>query len=110
MKQVIAFVQPFMVQKVVDALHAIPGLAGATFADVKGFGRGRSGKRDQETLLGTTHRARVDVMVRDSLVDEVVGAIQGAAHTGNRGDGKIYVAGIDRAIRISSGEEGENAV
>lgn len=110
MKQVIAFVQPFMVQKVVDALHAIQGLSGATFAEVRGFGRGRSAKGDEETLLGTTVRMRVDVMVPDPLVDAVVQAIREAAHTGHRGDGKIYVTAIERAIRISSGEEGERAV
>ena len=111
MKHVMAFIQPFMADKVVDALHQVTGLAGASLSDVRGFGRGRSGKRSgSEELFGTVPRVRVDVMVPDALVEMVVRAIQSVAHTGQRGDGKVYVTSLERAVRISTGEEGEAAV
>ena len=111
MKHVMAFIQPFMAEKVIDALHQVPGLSGGSFSEVRGFGRGRQGKKGgSEEIFGTVPRVRVDVMVPDTLVDVVVKTIQAAAHTGNRGDGKVYVATLDRAVRISTGEEGEAAV
>ena len=117
MKVVIAFVQPFLAAKVVQALHAVPGLSGATFTEVKGFGRGRAKgaakpteTEVEEELLGTLPKVRVETMIPDGLEDQVVKAIREAAHTGNRGDGKVYVASIRRAVRISTGEEGEHAV
>ena len=111
MKHVIAFIQPFMADKVVDALHEVTDVAGASFSDVRGFGRGRRGRKaGSEEIFGTVPRVRVDVMVPDTLVDVVVKTIQAAAHTGNRGDGKVYVAALEHAVRISTGEEGDAAV
>jgi nitrogen regulatory protein P-II 1 len=109
---IIAFVQPFMAQNVVHALHTVPGVSGATFVSARGFGRGRAAgtAMDQEVLLGTAPRVRVEVMVPDSLEDVVVRAIREAAHTGRNGDGKVYVAPVQQAVRISTGEEGEAAV
>lgn len=110
MKQVIAFIQPFMADKVVDALHAVQGLAGATVTDCRGFGRGRAKTAAPEELLGTVRRVRLDVMVTDGVVDQVVKTIRDTAHTGNRGDGKVYVVPLERAVRISTAEEGDAAV
>ena len=111
MRVVIAFVQPFMASQVVHALHQIPGLTGATFTDANGFGRGRAiDTPEAEVLYGTADKVRVEVMVRDELEDAVVQVIREAAHTGNRGDGKIYVLPVARAIRIATGEEGDDAV
>lgn len=110
MKMVIAFVQQFMAPHVVAALHQVPGLTGATFTDVRGFGRGRTTDTpDPELLYGTVEKVRVEVMVRDDMESAVVHAIREAGHTGNRGDGKIYVLPVDRAVRIATGEEGHNA-
>ena len=108
MKMVIGYVQPFMAAQVVHALHQVPGLTGATFVNVRGFGRGRSEKR--ELLNDGSDKVRVEVMVSDEMEEAVVQAIKSAAQTGNRGDGKIYVARIGRAVRISTGEEGEAAI
>jgi nitrogen regulatory protein P-II 1 len=110
MKQVIAFIQPFRVEKVVEALHGVAGLSGATVTQVRGFGRGRGRHASVEALLGTVERARIDAMVPDALADEVVGIIRDTARTGNRGDGKVFVVPLERAVRISTGEEGEEAV
>ena len=109
MRMVIAFVQPFMAPQVVTALHQVPGLTGATFTDVKGFGRGRTTDApDPELLYGTAGRVRVEVIVRHDMENAVVHALREAGHTGNRGDGKIYVLPVDRAIRIATGEEGDD--
>ncbi|MBI5368013.1 MAG: P-II family nitrogen regulator [Planctomycetes bacterium] len=113
MKMIVAFVQPFMAHKVVTALHEVQGLSGATFTEVRGFGRGRAaGAADvtEEDLLGTVAKVRVEVMVPDRLLDRVVRAVHDAAHTGHRGDGKIYVLPLERALRIGGAEEGEGAV
>lgn len=111
MRMVIAFVQPFMAPDVVGALHRVPGLTGATFTDVEGFGRGRPTESPTaEVLYGTAAKVRIEVVVPEALEDVVVRAIREAAHTGNRGDGKIYVLPVDRAVRIASGEEGDAAV
>ena len=108
MKVVVAYVQPFMSQRVVHALHAVNGLSGASFTPVRGFGRGRGGgsrEAQEEELLGTVRKMRVEVMVSDALEQIVVRAIQDAARTGRKGDGKVFVWPLERAIRISTGEE-----
>lgn len=111
MKMVIAFIQPFMAPDVVHALHRVPGLTGATFTDVKGFGRGRpTDSPTAEVLYGTADKVRIEVVVPEDLEDVVAEAIREAARTGNRGDGKIYVLPVDRAVRIATGEEGNVAV
>lgn len=111
MQLVIAYVQPFLAPRVIDALHTVPGVTGATFVDARGFGRGIRGTAPTpEGVYGTVPRVRVEVAVHDGLVDAVVRAIHTAAHTGQRGDGKILVLPLDRATRISTGEEGAAAV
>ncbi len=111
MKMVIAFIQPFMAPDVVHALHRVPGLTGATFTDVKGFGRGRpTDSPTAEVLYGTADKVRIEVVVPEDLEDVVAEAIREAARTGNRGDGKIYVLPVERAVRIATAEEGDDAV
>ena len=111
MRMIVAFIQPFVAADVVNALHRVPGLTGATFAEVQGFGRGRpSDVPTSEVLYGTADKVRVEIMVRDELETSVVAAIRTAAHTGNRGDGRIYVLPVDRAVRVATGEEGDDAV
>ena len=110
MKMILAFIQPYMAPQVVHALHRVAGLTGATFTDAKGFGRGRSAERPvPEVLFGTADKVRVEVIVRDELQDAVVAAIRRAAHTGKRGDGKVYILPVAGAVRIATGEEGEDA-
>ena len=107
MRMIIAYVQPFMAAKVVHALHQIPGLTGATFTEARGFGRGRrTDTFSEEVIAGTADRVRVEVVVPASMEDAIVAAIRGAAHTGNRGDGKIFVLPVERGVRISTREEG----
>lgn len=111
MKLVVAYVQEFAADRVIDALRAIPGITGATVFDARGFGRGHTGDRPTpETLFGLGPRLRVEVAIDDALQSQVVGAIEAAARTGHRGDGKILVLPISDALRISTGETGPGVV
>ena len=101
MKMVIAFVQPFMAEKVIQALHGIDGLSGATCTRVQGFGRGRS------SSAAPPPRSASKPWCPDRLKRDVVEIIRHVAHTGRKGDGKIYVMSVERAILIRTGEEGE---
>lgn len=112
MRMIVAYVHPFMASQVMEALHQLPGVSGASFSESKGFGRGRSAvdAPESEELYGTTDKVRVEVVVRDEIEDAVVQAIRGAAHTGNRGDGKIFVLQVAKALRIATNDEGIRAV
>lgn len=111
MKLVLAFIQPFMADQVAGALHEIAGVTGATFTDVRGFGRGRARNSAwPENVFGTVAKTRIDVIVADDLADRVVLAIQTAAHTGNRGDGKVFVMPVTRGVRVATGEGDDGTV
>lgn len=112
MKMIVAFVQPFMAPQVVQALRQMPSLTGASFTDVKGFGRGRSpgDASASEELHGTTKKVRVEVVTSDEAADAVVGTLREAAHTGNRGDGKVFVLEVVVALRIATDEQGNDVV
>ena len=113
MKEIKAYIKPHMLSKVTLALHKIEGLTGMSVVDVRGFGRSR-GKgypsRIVEDLIDYVPHVKIEVCCKDDLVKEIVEAIQDNAHPGLRGDGKIYVAGIETAVRIETGERGESAV
>ena len=113
MKMVIAYVKSVMAPAVIDALHALPELTGATFTKVDGFGRGRakgSKAAHEGEFVGTSARVRVEALVPDALVAQVVAAIATAARTGNPGDGKICVVEVEHVVRIRTGEEDDQAV
>jgi nitrogen regulatory protein PII len=104
MKMIVAYVQPFMAKDVVHALHQIPGVTGASFTDARGFGgERRSDIPVPEVIYGTAEKTRVEVVVRDSLEDQVVDAIRLAARTGARGDGKIFILEVSRSVKVNTG-------
>ena len=109
MKVIVAFIRPAKEEAVREALHELSGLTGASFSDVRGFGRGRS-HFSEEDIVGVGARVRVEVMVDDALAAAVESVIAATAHTGLRGDGKVYVLPLDTARRISTGETGTTAV
>lgn len=112
MKMITAFIKPHKLTDVTDALHAVDGLSGGSVSDVRGFGRGRAEAPDKvryETL-DYLPRVRIEVACPDELVEKVVSVIEAASHTGLRGDGKIYVATLDLAVRISTGERNQAAI
>jgi len=112
MKKVEAIIKPFKLEDVKDVLAEV-GIEGMTVTEVKGFGR-TGGK--QETYRGSAYvvdfvpKVKVEVVVPDDLVADVVDAIERVAKTGRIGDGKIFVVPIEEAVRIRTGERGENAI
>ncbi len=110
MKLIIAYVQPLKEGAVVDALHRLPGVTGATFSDARGFGHGHRPDADvPEVVLGTVRRIRVEVLVRDDLADTVARKIRETAHTGQRGDGKVCIVPVSTVISIVSGAGEDDA-
>jgi len=116
MKNITAMVQPFMLSKVTGALEEIEGFPGMTVTDVRGFGREKSTHekgaphRVIEDFVEYVKKARIEIVARDEMVDSIVETIVRTAHTGNRGDGKVFVWPVERAVRIQTGETGESAV
>ena len=112
MKLITAVIKPFKIDDVKDALKSA-GVQGITVSEVRGFGR-QGGHtetyRGAEYKIDFVPKARLEIVVADDAVDGVVDAIKAAASTGKIGDGKIWVTGVDRIIRIRTGEEGHDAV
>ena len=112
MKKVEAIIKPFKLDDVKDALHD-SGVSGMTVSEVKGFGRQKGHTelyRGAEYVIDFLPKVKVEVVVEDSLVDNVVEAIANAARTGRIGDGKIFVTPVEEAIRIRTGDTGPDAV
>lgn len=113
MKEIKALIQPFMLSKVVDALRKIPQFPGITVSKVQGFGR-EKGKgathRIVEDLIDYVPKMKIEIVVNDEMLDLVVDTILAHAHTGNRGDGKIFVYDVIDTIRVKTKERGEKAV
>ena len=113
MKHIIAYIKPHKLNGVTLALHKIEGLTGMSVLEVKGFGRGKAKNvphRIVEDLIDYVPHVKIEIFCKDELLEQVVKSIQTEAHTGLRGDGKIYVNTVDDAIRISTGERGEAAI
>jgi nitrogen regulatory protein P-II 1 len=112
MKLITAVIKPFKLDDVKDALKAI-GVAGMTVTEVRGFGR-QGGHtetyRGAEYQIDFVPKVSLSVVVDDSVADQVVDTIAAAANSGKIGDGKIWVTGVDRLVRIRTGEEGAQAV
>ena len=112
MKRVEAIIKPHKLDDVKNRLREI-GVSGMTVCEVKGFGR-TGGKtevyRGSSYVVDFVPKVRIEIVVKDALVSDVVQAIVTSASTGKIGDGKIFVTPIDEAIRIRTGERGEDAV
>ena len=112
MKKVEAIIKPFKLDEVKDALGEV-GIQGMTVTEVKGFGRTGGKKevyRGSAYVVDFVPKVKVEVVVPDSQVVSVIEAIEKAGKTGRIGDGKIYVYGLEEAIRIRTGERGEDAI
>lgn len=107
MKEIKAVIQPFVVNQVLAALRRMPELPGVTVSEVKGFGKGRitGGPPDATgTELFGARKLKIEIVIPDELADKVTEVILRHAHTGNPGDGKIFVSTVDDVIRIRTGE------
>ena len=106
MKLVIAIIKPFKLDEVRDALTAI-GVVGMTITEVKGYGRQKGHTeiyRGAEYAVSFLPKVKVEVAVSTDQVDDTIETITAAARTGQIGDGKIFVLGLDSAVRIRTGE------
>jgi len=111
-KKIEAVIKPFKLDDVKDALHEV-GVSGITVAEVKGFGRQKGHTelyRGAEYVIDFLPKVKVEVVVEDSLVENVIEAIENAARTGRIGDGKIFVTTVDEVIRVRTGERGTDAI
>lgn len=112
MKKVEAIIKPFKLEEVKEALAAV-GIQGLTVTEVKGFGRQKGHKelyRGAEYVVEFLPKVKLDIVVSEDKLKEVVEAIVKAASTGRIGDGKIFVSPIEDAVRIRTGESGEAAI
>ena len=112
MKIVMAVIKPFKLDEVRDALTAM-GVHGMTVTEVKGYGRQKGHTeiyRGTEYAVSFLPKLKVEVAVPSNMVSKVIDAITGAAKTGQIGDGKIFVFGIDSAVRIRTGETDASAL
>jgi len=112
MKIVMAIIKPFKLEEVRDALTAI-GVHGLTVTEVKGYGRQKGHTeiyRGAEYAVSFLPKLKIEVAVNADVVDQVVDAIVVAARTGQIGDGKIFVYGLDGAVRIRTGEKDKDAL
>jgi nitrogen regulatory protein PII len=112
MKLITAVVKPFRLDDVRNALAEV-GVQGMTVTEVKGFGRQRGHTelyRGAEYVVDFVPKTRIEVAVKDALVDQVVEAIIGAAKTGKVGDGKIFITDLERVLRIRTGEADDQAL
>ena len=112
MKKIEAIIKPYKLDEVKDSLRQV-GVSGMTVSEVKGFGR-TGGKtevyRGSAYVVDFVPKVRIEVVVKDSMVADAVQAIAASAKTGKIGDGKIFVTSIDEALRIRTGEKGDEAI
>jgi len=111
-KKIEAVIKPFKLDEVKDALHAV-GLQGITVVEAKGFGRQKGHTelyRGAEYVVDFLPKVKIELVCPDNVVERAVEAIVNAARTGRIGDGKIFVTHIEEAIRIRTGERGDEAV
>jgi nitrogen regulatory protein P-II 1 len=113
MKEIKAIIRPIRLLEVTEELHKINGLPGVTVSDIKGFGKSRARNADDKTddeMVELTPRIKLEVVVNDEMADAVVNVIQKYAHTGNTGDGKIFVIPVEETVKIRTNERGRDAI
>ncbi len=112
MKKIEAIIKPFKLDEVKEALQEV-GIQGLSVTEVKGFGRQKGHTelyRGAEYVVDFLPKVKIEMVLADDLVETAVEAIVKAAHTGKIGDGKIFVMPVEQAIRIRTGETGDDAI
>ena len=112
MKRIEAIIQPFKLDDVREALKSI-GVDGMTIYDVRGHGRQKGHKevyRGQEYEVDLLPKVKVEVIVSDERLDETVKAVVESARTGKIGDGKVFIYGVEDAVRIRNSDTGDAAI
>jgi len=112
LKKVEAIIKPFKLDEVKEALNEI-GIQGITISEVKGFGRQKGHTelyRGAEYVVDFIPKIKLEIIVSDSILPQVIEAIEKSAKTGRIGDGKIFVTPVEAVVRIRTGETGEDAL
>lgn len=112
MKKIEAFIKPFKLDDVVDALSEI-GVEGISITEVRGFGRQKGRTeiyRGAEYVVDFLPKIKLEIVINDSLLKPALEAIKNSAHTGKVGDGKVFVFDVASALRIRTGETDESAI
>ena len=112
MKKIETIIKPFKLDDVKDALSDV-GVSGMTVTEVKGFGRQKGHTelyRGAEYVVDFLPKLKIEVVVTDDQLERTVEAIENAARTGRIGDGKIFVSGVDQAVRIRTGDRDDDAL
>ena len=112
MKKIEAIIKPFKLDEVKEALQEV-GLQGITITETKGFGRQKGHTelyRGAEYVVDFLPKIKIEMVIEDHLLERTTEAIVAAAHTGRIGDGKIFVYPVEDAIRIRTGERGDDAL
>ena len=112
MKKMEAIIKPFKLEEVKEALNSL-GIQGMTVSEVKGFGRQKGHTelyRGAEYIVDFLPKVKIEVVVKDEILEQVLDAVTEAAKTGRIGDGKIFVIPVEDTIRIRTGETGEEAI
>jgi len=112
MKKIEAIIKPFKLETVKEALQEL-GVMGLTVTEVKGFGRQKGHSelyRGAEYVVDFMPKLKLEVIINDADVAKTIEAIEKSAKTGQIGDGKIFVSGMEQVIRIRTGESGSNAI
>lgn len=112
MKKIEAIIKPFKLDEVKEGLQEV-GIQGITVTEAKGFGRQKGHTelyRGAEYVVDFLPKVKLEVVIEDDLLDRAVEAIQNAAKTGRIGDGKIFISTVEEAIRIRTGERGNEAL
>lgn len=112
MKQIKAIIQPFMLEKVLDALAEYETLPGITISHVQGWGKTRTSNASQTTVGGhaVAPKCALEIVVTDELASQVADLIATAARTGSPGDGKVFLMDVVEVVKIRTGEHGESAL
>ena len=112
MKKIEAIIKPFKLDEVKEALNGV-GVQGMTITEVRGFGRQKGHTelyRGAEYKVDFLPKVKIEVVIEDGQVEDVVEAIQNAARTGRIGDGKIFISPVENVIRVRTGERGKEAI
>jgi nitrogen regulatory protein PII len=107
-KEIKAIIQPFMLTQVLEALRDIPRLPGVTISHLQGLGGMQA--QEQDDLIEPAPKVKLEIVIPDSMAERVLQAIATHAHTGNSGDGKIFVYPVEEVVNIRTGQRGEAAI
>lgn len=111
-KEIKAYIQPFMLQKITDALHEI-NIRGMSICDIKGFGEEKDESyphHSRDYVFEFGPKIKIEIVCLDDEVDKIIEVIKTKAHTGRKGDGKIFVTNVEKTVSIRTGETGDKII